>query len=266
MPHVLRDARKLLGLVIVTFALSRARAADTDNGAPTPAPAEFGAPTSEAPAYWNQQQPPAQPVATNQSHESSEHISPTIQYPERTVAAMGEAAAVTLPAAPQANSAQRPLPLGPPAAGAHGEVRSREMAPLVTGAASLGIVLGLFLLVVWVARRGMPKSAAILPREAFEILGRAPLVARQHVHLLRCGHKILLVYVSPTGAETLTEISDPAEVERLIIACQGPNPGGSPFRQMLQQFGKPPRDRRYSARHESGDLNFAHLENASSGA
>ncbi len=80
---------------------------------------------------------------------------------------------------------------------------------------SLAVVVGLFLLAAWMLRKMMPKSAQPLPREAVEMLGRAPLAGRQQAHLVRVGNKILLVAIGPNSAETLTEITDPVEVDRL---------------------------------------------------
>jgi len=70
------------------------------------------------------------------------------------------------------------------------------------------------------------------------VLGRAPLAARQQVHLLRCGRKLLLVSVTPAGAETLTEITEPEEVDRLAGLCRAAQPGSSTatFRRLLDQF------------------------------
>ena len=67
---------------------------------------------------------------------------------------------------------------------------------------------------------GGAKSATLLPTEVVEVLGRAPLAGRQQMHLLRCGNKLLLVSVTPTGAETLTEVTDPVEVDRLSGLCR----------------------------------------------
>ena len=89
---------------------------------------------------------------------------------------------------------------------------------------SLLLVLGVFLALVWVLRRASPQGAALLPPEAFEVLGRAPLANRQQAHLLRCGNKLLLVSASTTGTEPLTEITDPAEVERLTELCRRAKP------------------------------------------
>lgn len=109
---------------------------------------------------------------------------------------------------------------------------------MVTVGSSLAVVLGLFLAVACLLRRAAPKGLAPLPQEVVEVLGRAPLAGRQQMHLLRCGRKLLLVSVTPAGAETLTEITDPAEVDRLAGLCQQARPGSTTeaFRQVLQQF------------------------------
>ncbi len=112
---------------------------------------------------------------------------------------------------------------------------------LATGA-SLTIVLALFAAVVWTMRRGMPKVLAQrLPNDVLDVLGQATLVHRQQVQLVRLGQKLLLINVSPGGAETLTEVIDPAEVDRLTALCRGVAPRGATpsFRDVLQQFRGP---------------------------
>lgn len=111
---------------------------------------------------------------------------------------------------------------------------------LVTVGASLSIVLGLFFVVTWLLRRNMPATASLLPSEVLEVLGRTPLPHRQQIHLLRCGNKLLLVCVSAGGVETLTEITDPVEVDRLAGLCSRtqPNSQTAAFRQMLEQMGR----------------------------
>ncbi len=152
------------------------------------------------------------------------------------------------------------VPLAPKSAESKPGSRSSEMSPFITGAASLGIVLGLFLMVAWAVRRGMPRNAALLPREAVEILGRAPLVGRQQVHLVRCGNKVLLLSVSAASVETLTEITDQAEVERLGEICRQAGGGAAAsFRQVFGQFARQGQAAYVSAR-EADELDFAHLE------
>ena len=112
---------------------------------------------------------------------------------------------------------------------------------LVTVISSLAVVLGLFLLLVWISRRGMSRGMAVLSREVVEVLGRAPLAGRQQMHLIRVGSKLLLVSVTPSGAETLTEIIDPEEVQRLAGICQqnGPGSATTTFRQIFSQLANP---------------------------
>src|SRR5262245_35754737 len=86
-------------------------------------------------------------------------------------------------------------------------------------ASSLAMVLGLFAALVWLAKRFAPAGAAALPTEAVELLGRTPLDGRQTMQLIRVGNRLLLVALSTAGAATLTEITDPLEVERLAGLC-----------------------------------------------
>ena len=95
---------------------------------------------------------------------------------------------------------------------------------LVTVVSSLAVVLGLFFLVTWLFRRTAPRQSVRLPGEVFEFLGRAPLAGRQEMQLLRLGHKLLLLAVTPTSAQTLTEITDPDEVDRLSGICLNHSP------------------------------------------
>jgi len=111
-----------------------------------------------------------------------------------------------------------------------------------TVAGSLGIVLGLLLVVVWCSRRLTPAGAATLPKEVVELLGRSSLSGRQQVQLLRLGNKLVLVALSPSGAETLTEVTDAAEVEHLLALCWRERSGSSTagFRQVLSQLASEP--------------------------
>jgi flagellar biogenesis protein FliO len=135
-----------------------------------------------------------------------------------------------------------PIPFGPPghAAGRLETTRPIDRLPsLGPMAGGLAIVLGLFLAAAWALRQAAPKSATLLPGEVVEVLGRAPLAGRQQMHLLRCGNKLLLVSVTPAGAETLTEVTDPVEVDRLAGLCRQAHPKSATatFRQVFQQLG-----------------------------
>ncbi len=144
-----------------------------------------------------------------------------------------------------ADADARPLPPQSAARGgdgekANGERPFRPASGFMTGLTSLAIVLGLFFVAAWAVRRGLPQGPTALPSDVVEVLGRTPLAARQFAHLVRCGNKLLLVHVSPGCAETLTEITDPAEVDRLAGLCRQAHPQSTTasFRQIFQQFSR----------------------------
>jgi hypothetical protein len=55
----------------------------------------------------------------------------------------------------------------------------------------------------------------------------------------------VLVSISPSGAETLTEVTDPAEVDRLAGLCQQANPHSTTkaFEQVFRQLAREPAPR-----------------------
>jgi flagellar biogenesis protein FliO len=111
-----------------------------------------------------------------------------------------------------------------------------------TAGAGLAIVVGLFLVAMWLMRRGSPKGNGLLPAEAFAMLGRAPLTAQSFAHLVRIGNKLVLVAVSADGAQPLTEVTDPLEVDRLTGLCASGSGYGpsAEFQQVLAQLAKEP--------------------------
>lgn len=113
---------------------------------------------------------------------------------------------------------------------------------LSTVAGSLVVVVGAFLLVAWITQRAAPHRMAPLPSEVVECLGRAPLTGRQQVQLLRLGKKLVLVAVTATEARTLSEVTDPLEVDRLSGLCQQNRPESitASFRQVLAQCAVEP--------------------------
>jgi flagellar biogenesis protein FliO len=145
------------------------------------------------------------------------------------------AAAVAL--CPPRDQPLRPLGLTGQTNAAQQGNRSGGPPSAATVIGALAVVLGIFFLVAWGMRRVAPPGLTALPSEAFQVLGRAPLAMRQQAYLLRCGNKLLLVSVTATGSETLTEITDPVEVDRLAGLCHQaqPNSASAAFRQILTQ-------------------------------
>lgn len=130
------------------------------------------------------------------------------------------------------------------------QVARPEKAPSRSGSlatifSSLALVLGLFFLIVWFTRRAMPARALALPKDVVEVLGRTPLQGRQQMQLVRLGNKLILLSVSANGTDSLAEISDPDEVQRLTALCleAQPNSVSATFRQILAQLGNEPHPR-----------------------
>jgi flagellar biogenesis protein FliO len=158
--------------------------------------------------------------------------------PPPAAAADEEGPGARQPASPGAPGSRTPL-TPQNAAGRAGTNRDPGgLCSALTVGGSLAAVLAGFFVVAWALRRASPRGFGVLPAEAFEVLGRAPLANRQQAQLLRCGNKLLLVAVGAEGAETLTEITDPAEVERLAAVCRRARPSGSALGQVFRRREK----------------------------
>jgi flagellar biogenesis protein FliO len=110
---------------------------------------------------------------------------------------------------------------------------------------ALAIVIGAFLLFVWAlrgGRRGSRVRRGMLPSDAVSVLGRVALTGKQMAELLRVGNKLVLVAITPGGAETLTEVTDPVEVDRLMGICQQNDRFSTTkaFEQVFQQMSREP--------------------------
>ena len=149
----------------------------------------------------------------------------------------------------QSSSEAARLPLGAPQPRKPAE-RSRKTSwldikankPISKVLTGLSLVLGAFLLLAWVVRKRMPKGSARLPAEIIEVLGRTTIAAKQSLHLVRVGSKLIVVSVTAAGTETLTEVTDPGEVARILAACQQHHAHSSTaaFRQVFEQVGREP--------------------------
>lgn len=202
-------------------------------------------PESPAPA---QTQPPYDPQPNHQPQYVPQHL-PQHASP-MSVASVGEHVAASAAHRPPASSDAEPLPLAP-----RSEKGERQLArpsvsqlgPVGTVITSLAIVLGLFAAVAWISRRLRPAGTAPLPKEAVELLGRTTVSGQHSLQLVRFGGRLLLVAFSPHGAATLTEVCDPAEVERLTAICLGQRPGSTSesFRQTIRELEREPAGRAF---------------------
>jgi flagellar biogenesis protein FliO len=113
---------------------------------------------------------------------------------------------------------------------------------LGTAGAGLVLVVGLFLLCVSLMRRSGPSPTSPLPHDAVAVLGRIPLTPKQFAHLIQVGNKLVLVSITGDRTDTITEITEPAEVERLLVMClKGSKQSSSAdFQKLLAQMTKEP--------------------------
>jgi flagellar protein FliO/FliZ len=113
-----------------------------------------------------------------------------------------------------------PLPAAPhDESSSSGSSGPRALGAIASVVGSLVVVLGLFFVLAWIMRRGMPNNSRVLSSDVVQVLGRAPLAGRQQMHVLRFGNKLLLVCASPSGVDTLGEITDPLEIDRVAGLC-----------------------------------------------
>ncbi len=206
--------------------LSNSQVPHRQDSPPAPAPAGQAVPAgystaasagAAVPAVWNQAPPPGNVASQSSGGKPSKP-------------SHGAGTAQTIPLRPPKSAGQSARAARPSA---------NATPSVVTVGSSLAMVLGLFLLVAWLMRRNTPGALSVLPSEVFEVLGRSTLGGQQQVQLVRCGNRVLLLSVGPSGPETLCEISDPDEVTQVVALCrQGrPDSAATTFRQMIDQFG-----------------------------
>ena len=93
---------------------------------------------------------------------------------------------------------------------------------------AVGLLLGLG---VWMLKRVFPSRLPAGSGALLEVLARTPVGPKQSVVLLRVAGRVLVVGVGPESLNTLSEISDAAEVEKLLL--QPPKPPAGDFRARL---------------------------------
>jgi flagellar protein FliO/FliZ len=111
---------------------------------------------------------------------------------------------------------------------------SSTLQMLVSLGSSLAIVIGLFLGVAVLYRKSLTTNLGRgLPKNVVQVLGKTTVAPRQQMLLLRFGSKLVLVSMIQGEARTISEITDPLEVDK----CEGNSPESSTrsFREILTQ-------------------------------
>jgi flagellar biogenesis protein FliO len=116
---------------------------------------------------------------------------------------------------------------------------SNTLQMLFSVGSSLLIVLGLFLGVAWCYRRTLNTSLGGIPKQVVSVLGRTAIAPRQQLILVRFGSKLVLVSMNQGETRTLSEITDPIEVDQLAGTCESHQPHSltNSFRSILNQSG-----------------------------
>lgn len=141
-------------------------------------------------------------------------------------------------ATPLATVAKTPLPPASQDSDSAGPRKGGTIQMLLSVGSSLLIVVGLFLGVAWCYRKTLNSSfSGGLPKEVVNIVGRTPLAARQQLVLVRFGSKLVLVSMIQGEARTISEITDPLEVDQLVGLCASSQAGSisESFRSVLNQ-------------------------------
>ena len=81
---------------------------------------------------------------------------------------------------------------------------------------ALGVVVILILLLRSAITKFSGRPLATARSQAIEVLARIPVAPRNHVLLLRLGHRVLVVGDSAGGMRTLANIDDPDEISSLL--------------------------------------------------
>lgn len=134
-------------------------------------------------------------------------------------------------------------PLNPPTSPAAADASKRSsgntVRMLLSVGSSLLIVIGLFLGVAWCYRKTLNTSMGGIPKHVVSVLGRTAIAPRQQLVLVRFGSKLVLVSMVQGEARTISEITDPLEVDQMAGACESHQPHSltNSFRSILNQNG-----------------------------
>ena len=196
----------------------------------------------------NQQLRPALPDSRWTAEQSSPQHNTSSGQSVSTGGRIAEATPQVVPASatgqplavPPSGSTSHRTPLNPPTK-ANEETKAKSgntLQMLMSVGSSLLIVIGLFLGFAWFYRKSVGSGlAGSLPKNVVQVLGKTTVASRQQLVLLRFGSKLVLVSMVQGDARTISEITDPLEVDQLAGLCESQQPGSisNSFRDILAQ-------------------------------
>lgn len=115
---------------------------------------------------------------------------------------------------------------------------SSTLKMLISVVSSLAIVIGLFIGVAYLYRKSISSTLGKgLPKNVVQVLGRTTIAPRQQLVVVRFGSKLVLVSMLQGEARTISEITDPLEVDQLSGLCESSQSGSitNSFREILTQ-------------------------------
>jgi flagellar biogenesis protein FliO len=101
---------------------------------------------------------------------------------------------------------------------------------------SLVVIVAIFAAFIWFIRRN-PKTRKFFGGGPVKVISRTYIAPRNAMFLVKVGDRVLVIGQSGTeGMRTLSEITDPAEVARLLATAEEANPAGmsATFRDALR--------------------------------
>jgi flagellar biogenesis protein FliO len=106
---------------------------------------------------------------------------------------------------------------------------------------SLFLVLGIIAVAAYLFSKHGKRLPGMLPADVVQVLGKRYIDSRNSLQLIRCGSKILVVANSTQhGLTTLTEITDPVEVELITGQCLTSSAGTPPPSPHLANLSRHP--------------------------
>lgn len=98
--------------------------------------------------------------------------------------------------------------------------RPSSFSSVLTMFSSLLVVIALFFGLMFMLKKANGGNMQELPREVFQVMGTSRVAGRHSLFLLRLGHKLVLVHAGSGEVQTITEVTDPVEVDRLCGSCE----------------------------------------------